>query len=75
MTVAGVQTIVTEYKSVPVMTTAQLAEFYGAQPKNINDNFSNNVDRFEEGKHYFKLEGTDLKSFKSITDNIGYVPK
>lgn len=71
VTVAGVQTIVTEYKSVPVLTTAQLAEFYGTQPRNITDNFSNHLDRFEEGKHYFKLEGVELKSFKDCTDNIG----
>lgn len=75
VTVAGIQTIVAEFNSIPVMTTAQLAEFYGAQPKNINDNFSNNIDRFEEGKHFFKLEGDELKAFKNITDNIGYVPK
>ena len=73
--VADKQTSLIQYKSVPVMATAQLAEFYGAQPKNINDNFSNNIDRFEEDKHFFKLEGDELKAFKNITDNIGYVPK
>lgn len=66
---------VVEYKSKPVLTTAQLAEFYGAQAKNITDNFANHANRFEEGKHFFKLEGSDLKNFKDITDNIGYVPK
>jgi len=73
VTVAGVQTVVTEYKSTPVMTTAQLAEFYGAQSRNITDNFSNNAERFEEGKHYFKVEGVELKGFKDYTDNIGSV--
>ena len=73
VTVAGIQTVVTEYKSTPVMTTAQLAEFYGAQSRNITDNFSNNAERFEEGKHYFKVEGADLKGFKDYTDNIGSV--
>ena len=73
--VADKQTSVIQYKSLPVMTTAQLAEFYGAQPKNITDNFSNNNDRFIDGKHYFKLEGDELKQFKNITDHIGYVPK
>lgn len=66
---------VVEYKSVPVLTTAQIAEFYSAQVRNITDNFANHFDRFQEGKHYFKLEGEELKSFKNITDNIGYVPK
>lgn len=66
---------VVEYKDVPVLTTAQLAEFYGAQAKNITDNFANHSDRFQEGKHFFKLEGEELKNFKNITDNIGYVPK
>jgi phage antirepressor YoqD-like protein len=63
------------YQNLPVVTTAMLAEFYGTQPKNLTDNFSNNSERFVEGKHFFKLEGTELKSFKDYTDNFGVVPK
>lgn len=71
--VADKQTSLIQYKSVPVLTTAQLAEFYGAQARNITDNFANHFDRFQEGKHFFKLEGGELKSFKDCTDNIGSV--
>lgn len=52
------------FKNKPVVTTAQLAAFYGVEIKNINQNFNRNLDRFIEGKHYFKLEGDDLREFK-----------
>lgn len=69
VTVAGVQTIVTEYKSIPVMTTEQMAGFYGTEAINIQKNYSRNSERFEEGKHFFKVEGDDLKNLKkSLTD-------
>ena len=58
-----------EYGEQPVVTTAQLAEFYGCDERNIRDNFGNNDDRFIEGKHYFKLEGDTLNSLR--TDDIG----
>ena len=75
VTVAGVQTLVTEYKSVPVMSTEQLAGFYGSDPDNIKKNYSNNSTRFEEGKHFFKIEGDELKEFKNMVTDIHYVPK
>ncbi|AKN32420.1 hypothetical protein Ccar_16770 [Clostridium carboxidivorans P7] len=60
-----------EFKKQRIMTTKVLAEEYGATEKNIQDNFSNNKNRFVEGKHYFKLEGQQLKQFKnSLPDNI-----
>lgn len=52
------------FKNVPVVSTAQLAKFYGVEVKNINQNFNRNLGRFIEGKHYFKLEGDDLREFK-----------
>ena len=53
------------------MTTKVLAEQFGASEKNILDNFSNNKDRFKEGKHYLRLDGQQLKEFKkSLPDNI-----
>lgn len=61
-----------EFKKQRIITTKVLAEEYGATEKNIQDNFSNNKNRFVEGKHYFKLEGQQLKEFKnSLPDNIG----
>ncbi|HHN8303986.1 TPA: ORF6N domain-containing protein [Morganella morganii] len=63
------------YRDQKVITTESLAVGYGADAKNIQDNFSNNKDRFVEGKHYFKLEGEELQSFKSYPDNFGLVNK
>lgn len=61
-----------EWNNQRIMTTKTLAECYGASEKNINDNFSNNKERFKEGKHYIKLEGKSLKEFKnSLPDEIG----
>ena len=37
----------------------------------LSDNFKNNEGHFEEGKHYFKLEGAELKDFKRHSENIG----
>ena len=64
-----------EYGGQPVITTAQLAEFYGCDERNIRDNFNNNAERFVEGKHYFKLEGDKLKSFMSYNENFGVASK
>lgn len=61
-----------EFKNQRIITTKVLAEEFGAAEKNINDNFSNNKERFIEGKHYYKLEGQALKEFKSsLPDFIG----
>lgn len=62
-----------EFYNQRLLTTEQLAEFYEATPKNIRDNFQNNRNKFIEGKHYFRLEGDDLKAFKNDTENIGIV--
>lgn len=59
------------FTGLPVITTGALASVYRAKPKSIQDNFQNNADRFEAGKHFFKLEGADLKAFKNSPDNIG----
>ena len=61
---------VLEHNSIRVMTTEQLAEAYGCAPKQIQQNFNNNRVRFIAGKHYFKLEGADLKAFKDSLENI-----
>lgn len=54
-------------------TTQQLAQFYGCAQKNLGDNHANNRERFEEGKHFIKLEGEDLLAFKSKPEIIGLV--
>lgn len=54
-----------EYKGQKVITTAMLAEAYGTSTSYISKNFSRNKSKFVEGKHYFYLEGEELKQFKS----------
>ena len=68
--VADKQTSLIQYKSVPVMTTEQMAEFYGTDVDNIRKNFSNNSGRFVDGKHYFKVEGTELNELRLCVNNI-----
>ena len=54
----------------PVITTELLADVYGAQEKQIRQNFTNNASRFMEGIHYFKLVGEELKAFILQVDKI-----
>ncbi|MGO4811113.1 ORF6N domain-containing protein [Cupriavidus sp. 2MCAB6] len=58
-----------------VITTELLAKLYGATPKQINDNYQNNAERFGAGKHFFRLEGEDLRKFKNYPEINGLVPK
>lgn len=72
VTVGGVTTAVIEHKGERVCTAKQLAEFYGCAEKNLADNFQNNTGRFEEGKHYVRLEGGAFRAFKEgLPDEIG----
>lgn len=60
-----------------VLTTAQLAESFGADTKQINNNFGRNKNRYSEGKHYFELRGNELELFKAshqIDDNLKFAP-
>lgn len=56
---------ITEYKGTRVLTTSQIATMYGTDTKTISYNFSYNKKKYIEGKHYIKLEGTELKTFKA----------
>lgn len=58
-----------EWNRQPVLTTSQLAAALLTLDKivsaaNLSANFKNNESRFIEGKHFFKLEGEALRSFK-----------
>lgn len=69
-----------EYHGQPVLTTAQLAEALSTENKsvtanNLKLNFRNNADRFVEGKHFFRLEGSELDTFKDLVKNFNLVPK
>lgn len=63
------------YRGKRVVTTEFLANGYGATEKNISDNFLNNKSRFEEGKHYFKVVGEELRDLKNRPEIIGVVGK
>lgn len=71
---------IVEYSNQRVLTTEQLANAYGCEVINIQQNYVNNKSRFEEGKHYFKLEGEELKNFKAslgyskISSNLKFAP-
>ena len=68
------QLTVLERNNQRVMTTAVLAEEYGTTEKVISNNFNNNKIRYIEGKHFYCLEGEELKSFKSESSNLGIAP-
>ena len=59
-----------EMNNQRILTTQQLAEVYGASEQQVQQNFNNHKDNFVEGKHYYFLQGEELKAFKSHFDNI-----
>ncbi|HGT6356754.1 ORF6N domain-containing protein [Escherichia marmotae] len=52
------------HNQIPVITTELLAHLYGTDVTNIRKNHSRNHERFVSGKHYFLLEGAELREFK-----------
>lgn len=64
-----------EFKNQRILLTEQLADIYESDVNNIKNNFSNHKDNFEEGKHYYFLQGTELKEFKNQVNNIDLVNK
>lgn len=52
-----------------VITTKMLAEVYGCKEQQITQNFNYSQDKFEEKKHYYKLQGKELKEFKRVIEN------
>lgn len=59
-----------KYDNQLILTTEQLADFYETTERAIKQNFNNNISKFEEGKHYYLLKGTQLKEFKSQVENF-----
>lgn len=57
---------VIEQNGQRVLTTQQLADAYGADVKMISNNFNRNKDRYKPNKHYFLLEGDELRQFRAI---------
>lgn len=54
---------VIEQNGARVLTTTQLSEAYGADKQQISKNFTRNMDRYREGKHYFLLTGDSKREF------------
>ena len=59
------QVSIVHFRSTPILTTEQLANFYGTEPVRIRQNQHENKQRFIEGKHFFKITGQELKDFVS----------
>ncbi|MDR7815155.1 ORF6C domain-containing protein [Lacrimispora sp.] len=68
---------VIEYQNIRVLTTQQIADAYETEERRISENYNANKSRYEEGKHYIKLEGASLKEFlqsaNSVVQNPGKV--
>ena len=62
-----------EFYNQRLLTTEQLAEFYEVSEKQIRQNFNNNKSKFIHGKHFYRLEGPDLKAFKDSVENFDIV--
>lgn len=56
---------VVEYQGDRVLATGQLAESFGTEDERINRNFNRNQDRYKDAKHYFILQGNELKEFRA----------
>ena len=56
---------VIEWAGFRVVTTETLASGYGCEEKSIRMNLSRNLERFEEGKHYFMVTGEELKKLRA----------
>ncbi|MCH8290745.1 ORF6N domain-containing protein [Candidatus Poribacteria bacterium] len=48
-----------------------IADYCGTEARRISENFNRNKDRFIEGKHYFKIEGEELKNLRLTTNKRG----
>lgn len=57
------------YNAAPVITTESLAQLYGTSSHSITKNHRSNVARFVAGKHFFKIEGDELRLFKHRVTN------
>lgn len=63
-----------EYRGQRVVTTEQLAAGYGTDVNNITVNYHRNQGRFTEGKHYFDVQGEELREMKnwvSLSNAVG----
>lgn len=52
------------HQNTLVITTELLAQLYGTEQVRIRQNYSRNEGRFVEGRHYFLVEGDELRELK-----------
>lgn len=62
-----------EWKGERVLTTEQLAAVYGCSVNNIRVNFKNNSSRFKASRHFYRLEGSDIKGLAYYIKNFNVV--
>ena len=58
-----------------VITTKMLAEVYECDVLQIQQNFNNNKDKFIKDKHYYKIEGEELKNLRLENFELQISPK
>lgn len=63
------------HNNLPVITTELLAQLYGADVKNIQNNYLRNTDRFIVGKHFYKVMGEELKFLRPSLRGLQISPK
>lgn len=54
-----------EQNNQRVLLTSQLAEEYETTTDTITKNFNRNIERYQEGKHYYCLQGDNLRDFRA----------
>ncbi|ENG6274459.1 ORF6N domain-containing protein [Yersinia enterocolitica] len=64
-----------EYRGQRVATTEQLAAGYGTTVIRIQQNHHENKSRFVEGKHFFKVVGTELNNLRLVLSELQISPK
>jgi phage antirepressor YoqD-like protein len=68
------EVMVVEYEGKRVLTTEQVSQAYECEPVRIQQNYNRNQERFEEGKHYIKLEGEELKNLRLANSELQISP-
>ena len=63
------------YNKDIVITTKLMAQGYGCEDGNITWNFNHNKDKFIEGKHYYRVEGEELKNLRMCFPHLQISPK
>ncbi|EJD6500630.1 ORF6N domain-containing protein [Providencia rettgeri] len=63
------------YRQQKVITTESLAIGYGATTQQLINNFNRNKMRFDEGKHYYLIDGEELKQMKNLNSLRDVVSK